>query len=129
MKLVPKLALALFAGVVVVVAGFTGWRVRRDIELFDDVEIHTDLSQILDERFPLEVVDKLCSESRQINGYLGVAMIDGINPRLLQSDESAPVNLVAAEDAVQLVLNTIGQICRQAGADEALDDMVTTLGH
>ncbi|HKY38402.1 MAG TPA: HAMP domain-containing sensor histidine kinase [Polyangiaceae bacterium] len=35
MKLVPKLALALFAGVFAVVAGFTAWRVHREIELFD----------------------------------------------------------------------------------------------
>lgn len=35
MKLVPKLALALFAGVVVVVAGLTAWQIRREIELFD----------------------------------------------------------------------------------------------
>lgn len=34
-KLVPKLALALFAGVFAVVVGFTAWRVHRDIELFD----------------------------------------------------------------------------------------------
>jgi signal transduction histidine kinase len=36
MRLVPKLALSLFAGVFVVVVGFTTWRVRRDIELFDE---------------------------------------------------------------------------------------------
>ena len=36
MKLVPKLALALFAGVVVVVAGLTAWQIRREIELFDE---------------------------------------------------------------------------------------------
>jgi two-component system, NtrC family, sensor kinase len=35
-KLVPKLALALFAGVMVVVAGLTAWQVRREIELFDE---------------------------------------------------------------------------------------------
>jgi two-component system, NtrC family, sensor kinase len=35
-KLVPKLALALFAGVVVVVAGLTAWQIRREIELFDE---------------------------------------------------------------------------------------------
>lgn len=35
MKLVPKLALALFAGVLAVVAGLTAWQVRREIELFD----------------------------------------------------------------------------------------------
>lgn len=35
MKLVPKLALALFAGVLVVVAGYTALRVRGDIQLFD----------------------------------------------------------------------------------------------
>jgi two-component system, NtrC family, sensor kinase len=34
-KVVPKLALALFAGIVAVVAGFTSWRVHREIELFD----------------------------------------------------------------------------------------------
>lgn len=36
MKLVPKLALALFAGVVAVVAGLTAWQVRREIDLFDE---------------------------------------------------------------------------------------------
>ncbi|HEX3855185.1 MAG TPA: HAMP domain-containing sensor histidine kinase [Polyangiaceae bacterium] len=35
MKLVPKLALTLFVGVFAVVAAFTAWRVRDDIELFD----------------------------------------------------------------------------------------------
>jgi len=35
-KLVPKLALALFAGVVAVVAGLTAWQIRREIELFDE---------------------------------------------------------------------------------------------
>lgn len=35
MKLVPKLTLALFAGVFAVFAGFTVWQVQRDIELFD----------------------------------------------------------------------------------------------
>jgi len=35
-KLVPKLALALFAGVVVVVAGLTAWQIRREIDLFDE---------------------------------------------------------------------------------------------
>ncbi|MES1184673.1 MAG: HAMP domain-containing sensor histidine kinase [Myxococcales bacterium] len=35
MKLVPKLALALFAGVFVVVAAYTAFRVRSEIELFD----------------------------------------------------------------------------------------------
>ncbi len=35
MRVVPKLALALLAGVFTVVAGFTAWQVRRDIELFD----------------------------------------------------------------------------------------------
>jgi signal transduction histidine kinase len=35
-KLVPKLALALFAGVFAVVAGFTAWRVHREIEAFDE---------------------------------------------------------------------------------------------
>lgn len=35
MKLVPKLALALFAGVFVVVAAFTAFRVRSEIQLFD----------------------------------------------------------------------------------------------
>jgi two-component system NtrC family sensor kinase len=35
LKLVPKLTVALFAGVFAVVAGFTVWRVQRDIELFD----------------------------------------------------------------------------------------------
>jgi signal transduction histidine kinase len=34
-KLVPKLALALFAGVFVVVAAYTAFRVRSEIELFD----------------------------------------------------------------------------------------------
>jgi signal transduction histidine kinase len=34
-KLVPKLALALFAGVFVVVAAFTAFRVRSEIQLFD----------------------------------------------------------------------------------------------
>jgi two-component system, NtrC family, sensor kinase len=34
-KLVPKLTLALLAGVLVVVAGYTAWRVKGDIELFD----------------------------------------------------------------------------------------------
>lgn len=34
-KVVPKLALALFAGVFVVVAAFTAFRVRSEIELFD----------------------------------------------------------------------------------------------
>lgn len=36
MKLVPKLALALFAGVLVVVAGLTAWQIRREIALFDE---------------------------------------------------------------------------------------------
>lgn len=36
MKVVPKLALALFAGVFVVVGVFTAVRVRHDIELFDE---------------------------------------------------------------------------------------------
>lgn len=35
MKLVPKLALALFAGVVLVVAVFTAWRVHSEIQAFD----------------------------------------------------------------------------------------------
>lgn len=35
LKLVPKLALALFVGVFAVVAGLTAWQVRREIELFD----------------------------------------------------------------------------------------------
>jgi len=35
-KLVPKLALSLFAGVVVVVAGLTAWQIRREIHLFDE---------------------------------------------------------------------------------------------
>lgn len=35
MKLVPKLALALFAGVFIVVAAFTAFRVRSELELFD----------------------------------------------------------------------------------------------
>ncbi len=35
MKLVPKLALALFAGVFVVVAAFTALRAKRDVEAFD----------------------------------------------------------------------------------------------
>jgi signal transduction histidine kinase len=35
-KLVPKLALALLAGVFAVVAGFTAFQVRRDIQLFDE---------------------------------------------------------------------------------------------
>jgi two-component system NtrC family sensor kinase len=35
-KLVPKLTLALFAGVMVVVAGLTAWQIRREIELFDE---------------------------------------------------------------------------------------------
>jgi two-component system NtrC family sensor kinase len=34
-RLVPKLALALFAGVFVVVAAYTAWRVRSDISSFD----------------------------------------------------------------------------------------------
>ncbi len=34
-RLVPKLAVALFAGVFVVVAAFTAWRAKRDIEAFD----------------------------------------------------------------------------------------------
>jgi two-component system, NtrC family, sensor kinase len=35
-KLVPKLALALFAGVIAVVAGLTAWQVQREIDLFDE---------------------------------------------------------------------------------------------
>ena len=36
MKLVPKLALALFVGIFVVVFAFTAWRVKSGIELFDE---------------------------------------------------------------------------------------------
>src|SRR5688572_11808233 len=35
MRLVPKLALALLLGVFVVVAAFTAWRVRGEVEAFD----------------------------------------------------------------------------------------------